>query len=189
MKHLVNIDQADYTVLVFIPDSSSTTGAGKTGLDDTKIDLAYSRVETDNDVTCADVAPAALTALTDAHTDWGFFEVDSANAPGLYRLDIADAVFATGAWSAVVTITDAASNNVPPVNIEFQLVGLNQAVPATDGSGNALATADNLAALATEVGKIPRSDAAITAGAGAVYTQTAADSNAKTATVTIGTAS
>lgn len=131
MKHLVNISQADYSVLVFIPDSSSTVGAGKTGLTEASIDLAYSRVETDNDVTVSDVAPAALSALTDAHIDWGFEEVDATNAPGLYRLDIADAVFASGAWSAVVTITDAASNNVPPTNIEFQLVGLNSTVPAT----------------------------------------------------------
>ena len=136
MKHLVNLGQTDYTVLVFIPDSSSSTGAGKTGLTEASIDLSYARVETDNDVTTADVAPASLSALTDAHADWGFKEVSSGDHPGLYRLDIADPVFATGAWSAAVTITDAGSNNVPPVTIEFQLVGLNQTVPATLATQN-----------------------------------------------------
>jgi hypothetical protein len=118
----VLIGQTDYTVLVKI---IGTDGAPESGLTEASIDLAYSRVETDNDVTTADVTPAALSALTDAHTDWGFEEVSSTDHPGLYRLDIADAVFASGAWEAVVTITDASGTDFYAVDIGFRLVAFN----------------------------------------------------------------
>jgi hypothetical protein len=116
MKQEVLLGQVDYTVLVKIRD---TDGAAATGLTEADIDIAYARVETDNDVTTADVTPAALAALTDAHTDWGFEEVSATDHPGLYRLDIADAVFASGAWSAVVTIT---GTGLDPCDLEFVLV-------------------------------------------------------------------
>jgi hypothetical protein len=119
MKHEVLIGQTDYTVLVKI---RTDAGAPATGLDEGDIDIAYARVETDNDVTTADVTPAALTALTDAHADWGFEEVSATDHPGLYRLDIADAVFASGAWSAVVTIT---GTGLDPADLEFVLVSHN----------------------------------------------------------------
>jgi hypothetical protein len=116
MKQEVLIGQTDYTVLVKIRD---TAGAAKTGLTEASIDIAYARVETDNDVTTTDVTPAALSALTDAHTDWGFEEVSATDHPGLYRLDIADAVFASGAWSAVVTVV---GTGLDPADMEFVLV-------------------------------------------------------------------
>lgn len=146
----VLIGQADYTVLVKIV---GTDGAPETGLTEASIDLAYSRVETDNDVTISDVTPAALSALTDAHTDWGFEEVDATNAPGLYRLDIADAVFASGAWEAVVTITDASGTDFYPVDIGFRLVAVN----ALDGVRYGLTALPNAAA--DGVGGLPISDA------------------------------
>lgn len=119
MKQPVLIGQTDYTVLVKIRDDA---GAAKTGLTEASIDIAYARVETDNDVTTADVTPAALAALTDAHTDWGFEEVSATDHPGLYRLDIADAVFASGAWSAVVTIV---GTGLDPADLEFILVAVD----------------------------------------------------------------
>ncbi len=116
MKREIIIGQTDYTALVKIRNEDGTPA---TGLDEADIDIAYARAETDNDVVSTDVAPAALTALTDAHTDWGFEEISAADHPGLYRLDIADAVFATGAWSAVVSIT---GTGLDPAQIEFVLV-------------------------------------------------------------------
>jgi hypothetical protein len=98
----VKIGQTDFTVLADIRD---TDGAPATGLVYTDIDASYTRAETDNDVTVADVTPATLASLTAVHADWGFIEVDATKAPGLYRFDPADAPFATGAWSAVITIT------------------------------------------------------------------------------------
>jgi len=40
-------------------------------------------------------------------------EVSSTLAPGLYRLDIADAIFASGAWSAVVYVMVTTSADKP----------------------------------------------------------------------------
>lgn len=118
----VLIGQTDYTVLVKIV---GTDGNEVTGLTNASIDIAYCRVETDNDVTTSDVTPASLSALTDAHSDWGFKEVSSTDHPGLYRLDIADAVFASGAWEAVVTITDASGEDFYSVDIGFRLVNID----------------------------------------------------------------
>jgi hypothetical protein len=146
----VLIGQTDYTVLVKI---IGTDGAPESGLTEASIDLAYSRVETDNDVTTADVTPAALSALTDAHTDWGFEEVSSTDHPGLYRLDIADAVFASGAWEAVVTITDASGTDFYAVDIGFRLVAFNP----LDGVRLGLTALPNAAADAA--GGLPISDA------------------------------
>lgn len=102
----ITLGTTDRTILVFIPDPASTTGAGKTGLAHSAITVSYTRVETDNDVTNTDVTSSlnALTTLTDTHNDWGWKEVSATLAPGLYRLDIADAVFASGAWYAVVQV-------------------------------------------------------------------------------------
>jgi hypothetical protein len=136
LKQPVLLGQTDFTVLVKIRD---TAGAPATGLTEASIDIAYARVETDNDVTTTDVTPAALSALTDAHTDWGFEEVSATDHPGLYRLDIADAVFASGAWSAVVTIT---GTGLDPADLEFVLVGIDPkatTLPAT--ANNAIADA------------------------------------------------
>lgn len=116
MKQEVKIGQTDYSVFVLIRD---TNGAAKTALVYTDIDIAYARMETDNDATTSDVTPATLASLTAAHSDWGFLLVSDTDHPGLYRLDIADAVFATGAWSSVVSIT---GTGLDPTHIEFVLV-------------------------------------------------------------------
>lgn len=122
----VKIGQQDYSVLVFIPDPASTDGSGKTGLNAAALTVSGVRVETDNDVTVTDYTSSLndLSALTDAHNDWGVKEVSSTLAPGLYRLDIADAIFLAGAWQAVVyvMVTTSAAAASP---IEFTLVPEN----------------------------------------------------------------
>jgi len=79
--------------------------------------------------------------------------VSAAEAPGLYRLDIADGVFASGAWSAVVSIRDAAANDVAQTDMEFQLV----AYDVTDGVRLGLTALPNAGADAA--GGLPISDA------------------------------
>lgn len=115
MKQEVKQGQTDYTVFVLMRD---TTGAVATGLAHGDIDVAYTRVSTSNVVTTTDVTPAALSALSDAHTDWGFKEVSATDHPGLYRFDVGDAALATGAWSSVVTIT---GTGLDPSHLEFVL--------------------------------------------------------------------
>ncbi len=127
MKQPIKIGFVDYSTLVFIPDPASTDGSGKTGLVAANLTVSYTRVETDNDVVVTDVTGSLsdLGALTTAHTDWGLKEVSNTLAPGLYRLDIADAVFASGAWTAVVyvMITTSAAAASP---MEFLLVAYDQ---------------------------------------------------------------
>lgn len=147
MKQEVLIGQTDYTVLVKMRDDA---GAPATGLAHTDIDIAYSRVETDNDVTTADVSPADLANLTATHSDWGWEEVSATDHPGLYRLDIADAVFASGAWSAVVTIT---GTGLDPADLEFVLIAFNP----RDGVRLGLTSLPNAAA--DGAGGLPISDA------------------------------
>jgi hypothetical protein len=130
MKHVVARGQTDYTVLVWLGDSSSTTGEGITGIVAADLTAYYARVETDNDVTSTIINLSDLAALTDAHTDGGWFEVSAANQPGLYRLDLPDGVFAAGAWSAAVTLVDSGANDIAPSNLEFQLEPVAVDIPA-----------------------------------------------------------
>lgn len=150
----VLIGQTDYSKLVFIPDPASTDGSGKTGLVAADLTVSYARVETDNDVTITDATGSLndLANITAAHNDWGLKEVSSSLAPGLYRLDIADAVFAAGAWTAVVyvMITSSAAVASP---MEFALVAFNN----QDGIRLGLTALPNAAADAA--GGLPISDA------------------------------
>ena len=118
MKQDIEIGTTDYTASILIRD---TAGAVKTGLtfESAGLDVTYARVEIDNDVVVTAGAPVTTT-LTGAHVDWGFVEVDATNHPGLYKLDIADGVFAAGAWSAVVTVI---GTGLDPTHIEYILSG------------------------------------------------------------------
>ncbi len=115
--------QQDFSLPVFVPDPASTDGSGKTGLLAANLTVSGVRVETDNDVTVTDYTGSLndLSALTDAHSDWGIKEISSTLAPGLYRLDIADALFTTGAWSSVVYVMITASG-ASATPLEFVLV-------------------------------------------------------------------
>ena len=110
----------DVTLYVFIQDSSSTTGAGLT-------DLVYNSAS----LVCYYVRPLAAAAalalatqtVTGAHSDGGFVEVSKANMPGWYRLDLSDAICATGVDFVGLTLKGA--TNMAPVNIEIQLTSMN----------------------------------------------------------------
>ena len=51
-----------------------------------------------------DITLATLAAADSTHADGGFKEVDATNFPGLYRLDLPDAVVATGVSNVAVKI-------------------------------------------------------------------------------------
>jgi hypothetical protein len=148
------LGSTDRTFFVFLADPASTDGSGKTGVAHTDLTVSYSRVETDNDVTVSDVTSSlnAITNLTDAHNDWGWKEVSNTLAPGLYRLDVADAVFASDAWYAVVYVmlTSSAASAAPK---GFRLVAVN----ALDAVRMGMTALPNAAADAA--GGLPISDA------------------------------
>jgi hypothetical protein len=116
MKLAIKKASTDVTLYVFIQASNVTTGAGLTGLTFETASLVASYVRP----LAARAALALVTqTVTGAHADGGFVEVDSTNMPGVYRLDLSDAVCATGVNSVVVMLKGAA--NMAPVLIEIQL--------------------------------------------------------------------
>jgi hypothetical protein len=139
------IGTTDRSILIFIPDPASTDGSGKTGLNAAALEASYTRVETDNDVIVTDVTSSLndLSALTDAHNDWGLKEVSSTLAEGLYRLDVADALFASGAWYAVLYVKISASEASATPKL-FRLVAYNE----LDGVRLGLTALPNAAAAA-----------------------------------------
>lgn len=111
-------DFTDQTVDIFVQDSSVTTGAGLTGLAYNTASLVcyYRRGATGS----ATALTLASQTVGGAHTDGGFVEVSSANMPGLYRLDLSDAIVATGVDRVYIELKGAA--NMSPVVREIELV-------------------------------------------------------------------
>jgi hypothetical protein len=107
----------DVTTYVFIQDSSKTTGVGLAGLAYNTTDLVASYVRPLG--TRQALTLATLAAADSAHSDGGFKEIDATNMPGVYRLDLPDAVCATGVPSVVVMLKGA--TNMSPVVLEIQL--------------------------------------------------------------------
>lgn len=110
----------DQSLYIFVQDSSVTTGAGLTG-------LAFNTAS----LVCYYVRPLGNAAqlslvtqtVTGAHTDGGFVEVDATNMPGVYRLDLSDAIVASGVNNVLVMLKGAA--NMSPVLVGIQLTAIN----------------------------------------------------------------
>ncbi|MFQ5622430.1 MAG: hypothetical protein ACE5FS_03440 [Paracoccaceae bacterium] len=125
MKLALKKASTSVTVNVFIQDSSSTTGAGLTGLvfNSASLTAYYARPR---------AAAAAITlatqTVTGAWSSGGFVEIDSTNMPGWYRLDIPDAALATGVDHVAIHLKGA--TNMAPLPLEIQLtdVDLNDGV-------------------------------------------------------------
>jgi hypothetical protein len=139
MKLQVTAGTTDYTIMVKLQDSSSTTGAGLAGVAHGDITVAHARVETDNDVMTVNETGNmnAIANLTDPHNEWGWKEISAGTMPGWYRLDIDDGVLAAGAWTAGISITDAGANDIAPCDIEIQLIGFD----LLDANGTSLTEA------------------------------------------------
>ncbi len=125
MKLLVTKGNTNKTELIFIQDSSSTTGAGLTGIVAANLTAYYIRVEDDNDVNAVVITLSDLTGTGTVHTDGGLEEINSTTVPGWYRLDLPDALFATGASSVGVSLIDAGANDVGQITIEYQLTDVD----------------------------------------------------------------
>lgn len=124
----------DVTVYCFIQASNVTTGAGLTGLTFETASLVASYVRPL--AARQALTLATLAAVDSAHSDGGFKEIDATNMPGIYRLDLPDAVCATGAGSAVVMLKGAA--NMAPVLLEVQLLTQDPNDVATETTAAAI---------------------------------------------------
>jgi len=117
---------------VFIPDSSSTTGGGKTGLAYNTASLtAYYRKGATGSATAI-----TLATLANAQASWssgGFVEIDSTNMPGLYRLDIPNAAIDT---AGLVHIMLKGAANMAPTTLRIDCrpvkIDLTTAVPTSN---------------------------------------------------------
>jgi len=108
------------TIDLKILDSSSTTGAGLSGLvyNSSGLVCSYTREK------AARVAITLATqTVTGAYSSGGFVEIDATNFKGLYRLDIPDAALAAGVNFVVLECYGA--TNMLPVDREIQLIGMN----------------------------------------------------------------
>lgn len=107
------------TVNIFIADSSSTTGAGLTG-------LAYNTGSLVAYYALPRAAAVAITlatqTVTGAYSSGGFVEISSANMPGWYRLDLPDAAIASGRF---VSVHLKGAANMAPLPLEIELTGWN----------------------------------------------------------------
>ena len=95
----------DQSVYFDVLDSASTTGGRKTGLVYNTASLTAYYVRNQGSPT--QITLVTLAAANTAHTDGGFKEVDATNMPGVYRLDLPDAVVASGADEVTITIKGA----------------------------------------------------------------------------------
>lgn len=116
---------------VFLQDSTSTTGAGKTGLTSTSTGLIISTIA-DNEATATTYTAAATNVET--VTTLGTFaaptagkcrfrEVDATNFPGVYEIHIADARYAVA--SSTQLLVSVQCTGVAPVIAEVQLVAVD----------------------------------------------------------------
>ncbi len=120
MKRTFKVGSTGRTVYVFIQDSTSTTGAGLTGLVYNSSGLtAYYVLPL---AASAAITLATLAAVTTAWSSGGFKEVDATNCPGLYRLDLPNAAIASG--DGVVVYLQGATH-MAPVALEIALTPID----------------------------------------------------------------
>ena len=109
------------TVDVFLQDSSSTTGAGLTGLTYNTSGLTcYYRKGSTGTATAITLASQTVGG---AWTSGGFVEISAANMPGVYRLDLPDAAVDSAGF---VTLFLTGATNLAPLPIRVDC----RAIPA-----------------------------------------------------------
>lgn len=104
---------------IFIQDSSSTTGAGLTGLTSGSTGLVCYRARQDD----GNAGGTQLVLSAGTRGTWssgGFVEKDSTNMPGVYELGLDNAGLATGVNDVLYMLKGA--TNMAPLALEIQLV-------------------------------------------------------------------
>jgi hypothetical protein len=119
-KQLVQLNNTSRSEYIFIQNSSSTTGAGLTGL--TYLSAGLTAAHVVERGTASSIGLATLASASAAWSSAGFVEVDAALMPGVYRFDVPNVVFATADKSVVML---KGATNMAPVVLEYQIVGFN----------------------------------------------------------------
>lgn len=95
-----------------------TAGTAKTGLTPANLYVGYTR----NRATVVASVCTALAAVDSAWLTLGAIEVSSANVPGLYRVDVPDAAFASGVDKVILSVIATTTSSVAPAIKEVMLV-------------------------------------------------------------------
>lgn len=120
-KRWIKAASTSQTIDIFVLDSSSTVGAGLTGLVFNTAGLTcYYRKGALGTPTAVTLATLAL--VTTAWSSGGFIAVDGTNMPGVYRLDIPNVVLDT---AGMVTIYLRGATNMAPVVLEIEVVSVD----------------------------------------------------------------
>lgn len=109
-----------YLSRIFIQDSSSTTGAGLTGLTNASSGLVCYRAR-DDDGNAAGTAISLSAGTRGTWSSGGFVEKDATNMPGVYEFGVPNAAIATGSKSVLIMFKGA--TNMAPLPLEIELTG------------------------------------------------------------------
>lgn len=121
-KLFIQANSTSHSEYVFIQNSTSTTGAGLTGLVFNSAGLtAYYAVERG---AATAITLVTLASATAAYSSGGFVAVDGTNMPGLYRFDVPNALFSVAGTKNVVVMLKGATN-MAPVLLEYQIVAFD----------------------------------------------------------------
>ena len=119
MKIQVKAGRTSLLVRVFLQDSSSTTGAGLTGLTSASSGLVCYRARDDD----GNAGATQITLSAGTKGTWssgGFVEKDATNMPGIYEFGVPNAAVATG--SETVDIMFNGATKLAPSVMEIQIV-------------------------------------------------------------------
>mgnify|MGYP000426265391 CR=1 FL=1 len=105
-------------IRVFIADSSSTVGAGLTGLVYNSASLVCYRAR-DDDGNAAGTAISLATMTRGTWASGGFVEKDATNMPGWYEFGVPNSALASGSRSVSFTLKGATNMVQTPVEIEL----------------------------------------------------------------------
>ena len=120
-KRWIKAGSTSQTVDIFVLNSSSTVGAGLTGLVFNSAGLTcYYRKGALGAATSVTLATLAL--ITTPWATGGFKEVDATNMPGLYRFDIPNLALDT---AGITVIYFKGASNMAPVVLEIEVVGVD----------------------------------------------------------------
>ncbi len=135
MSLTITAGATDVTVPVYFVDDDGGTAPGEptTG-------LLFSNIETGGSASYQRQGAARVdftlvtVAVAAAHTDGGFILIDDTNMPGLYRLDVPDAAFATGVDYVVIHLVAAAANNsiIRPLMVQLTAFDLQNTTPTVN---------------------------------------------------------
>lgn len=117
---LIKAGATSRSIDIWVPDSTSTSGAGKTGLAYNTASLkAYYRKGATGSATAITLATQTVGG---AFSSGGFVEVDATNMPGLYRFDIPNAAIDTAGFTHIVF---SGATGMAPVTLRIQCVSFD----------------------------------------------------------------